>query len=199
MGWGRGLNAAFWPLSLVRNGLGTFAAPPAPSNPSKRLTGPVMRKSPMMCIGEKETQFCKLESPLLRKENGGNVLFMFSYSKKTHAQSTKNPESAQEAFRLNLSDLPNWFLEASCCYAKAAGLTWFLERCGDQKLGDFVCRLTCSHCGERPKYVHIQSAPYYRPGVAGDRRLTLIGSEETKWQRYAKVRSEAIETARSAT
>ena len=107
------------------------------------------------------------------------------------------PESAEEAFKLNLSDLPDWFLEASCCYAKAAGLTWFLGRCGDQKLGDFICRLTCSHCGSRPKYVHIQSAPYHQPGLTATRRLILLGSEESHWQRHAQVRAAAIEAART--
>ena len=95
--------------------------------------------------------------------------------------------------------LKDWFLEASCCYSKAAGLAWFLGRCGDQKLGDFVCRLTCSHCGERPKYVHIQNAPYHQPGLTGTQRLILIGSEQTHWHQHAKARAAAITTAQSGT
>lgn len=114
---------------------------------------------------------------------------MFSYSDKTKAYPAPCPDNAEEAFKLNLSDLPDWFLEATCCYSKAAGLAWFLERCGDQKLGDFICRLTCSVCGKRPGYVHIQDAPYYRPGVAGSRRLILIGTEGDTWQRHARMRS----------
>lgn len=107
------------------------------------------------------------------------------------------PDCAEEAFKLNLSDLPDWFLEASCCYSKAAGLAWFLNRCGDQKLGDFVCRLTCSVCGKRPGHVDIQDAPYYQPGLAGTRRLVLIGSDDALWQRHAQVRATAIRAARS--
>lgn len=128
---------------------------------------------------------------MLCSEIGGNVLSMFLYSEKTQAQSVKSPECAEEASKFNLSDLPDWFLEASCCYSKAAGLEWFMKRCGDQKLGDFVCRLTCSHCGGRPKYVHIQDAPYYQPGVAGSRRVILIGSEATHWSINARARAAA--------
>ena len=93
---------------------------------------------------------------------------MFSYSEKKQTQSDIGPVNAEEAFKLNLSDLPDWFLEASCCYSKAAGLAWFERRCGDQKLGDFVCRLTCSHCGERFDDIRTDDiAPYFTILIVG--------------------------------
>ncbi len=157
----------------------------------KALQGRLMRNLPVSDDPKIKKQLCEAEKLLSPSNFGGNVLFMFSYSEKKQAKSDIGPVNAEEAFKLNLSDLPDWFLEASCCYSKAAGLAWFERRCGDQKLGDFVCRLTCSHCGERPKYVHIQDAPYYQPGVAGNRRLILLGSEASHWGRHAGMRAAA--------
>lgn len=104
----------------------------------------------------------------------GNVLVMFQNEVK-HPRS-RRPATAAEILRLSLSDLPDWWLTASCCHDKDAGLSWFMNRCGDQKISDFIGRLYCSECRCRPRVVYVQDGPYYRPGVAGNVRIFLVGS-----------------------
>lgn len=87
------------------------------------------------------------------------------------------PENKELAKYTKLSELDDCVIHVGCCYAKTASVRWFMDRGGDQYLGEFLGRLTCSKCGGRPKSALLDSVPYYRPGLEGAQRLWLIGSE----------------------
>lgn len=113
--------------------------------------------------------------------NRRNVLFMFSSSGQTDVKPQADPDSGEEALQLHLSQLDDWFLEVKCCQSLAPGLQWFTRRYGDLRLCELISRLKCSRCGGPPKYLHIQDAPYYKPGLSGKKRFILIGDENTEW------------------
>lgn len=126
-------------------------------------------------FSENETQFSEPDFGCQPRSGSGNVLVMFQ--NEVRSRTARLPSTAAEVLQRSLSDLPDWWLVASCCHEKSAGLRWFMARCGDQRMSDFIGRLSCSECRCRPRTVYVQDAPYYRPSVAGSVRIYLVGSE----------------------
>lgn len=87
------------------------------------------------------------------------------------------PDDKETALNLRLSDLDQFHIHFGCHSSHSASVKTYFRQCGDQKLRDFLGRLTCQQCKGKPVYAYLTAGQIRYSGAPGQ-QLWLMGHEQ---------------------